>query len=275
MNKIITPDSETISDDNAKSFYKLISDGTGFDLSPETDILELSFYNDRSQNANKKLLIICEINKKYKVGIKRCMDVPDYHRREKIISEAKDLLAFPNYKMLDIRGIVLHTVKSQQSKIFSGWEDKQILVIDFGKNLDRVTLKDLTIGIPLEKFCINFGKWTAFNYLLGVIDRHDRNFLYSFSTDEIHSIDNEIYQIANKPVGSRQIFNPPKKVIKKFLAAGNYEQLSLFLRQGFIEGWDCVIANISNMSILNSQEISVLRQKSSLNSGIIFNKFFA
>lgn len=192
MNSIITPDREEIRDDDAIEFYELMSVCIGATLDPEKNKIALEKPSDPSRNA-RDFLIVCKINNIRVVILKRCKDNPEYIRRELAIAIAKIEFDFPFYIILGKNGIKLRlNSKNKNCKIFSGWENKHMLVIDCDNPHFMKKMKDLSPKeVDLVSFCRDYGAWAAFNYLLGVIDRHHSNFVLCLNDNLLHSIDNE------------------------------------------------------------------------------------
>ena len=277
MNNIITPNSENISDKDAINFYKLISTVTQLELEPKTDKIILKKPERSSQNA-KKYFVLCDINKNRRVGIKRCMDNSQYLRREIIINEAKKITGFPTYSILSTKGIILQLEsKEKNCIIFENWENKDLIIMDFGNPNDMKTLKELEPNtIDSWTFYYEFGRWAAFNFLLGVIDRHSSNFILSFTDGKIHSIDNELGPFDSKgnEAGPRQILVPVKQTIERFFTDTNRGVCIQNLKQGFVDGWDSIVSKLSQLTMFNKDEMNLIQKRSVHDSKKVSEIFF-
>ena len=256
MNQILTPEHETIVDDDARIFYGLMSTVTGQNLDFQKDRILIKKPSDPSQNS-RKYLILCEINGSRVVGIKRCMDNPEYLRREVAVDNAKRLLGFPSYAILTSTGISLRGKSTGKNcMIFEGWESKELLVIDFGNLRNMKKMKDLDPQSVSSDFYYEYGMWAAFNFILGVVDRHESNFILSFTDKILHSIDNELgpFDSRGNRVGIRQIIVPIKQNIERFFDDLNRPVCIQALRKGFAAGWDKTASRSSELSMFNETE---------------------
>lgn len=277
MNNIITPDSEEIRDDDAKNFYELMSMSMGTTLVPEKDKITLEKPSDPSRNA-KDFLIVCKINNDRVVRLKRCQDYPEYIRRELAIAVAKHEFVFPSYYISVKIGIRLRlNSKNKNCKIFVGWENKRMLVIDCGNPYFMKKMKDLSPKeVDLVSFCRDYGAWAAFNYLLGVIDRHHSNFVLCLNDNLLHSIDNEDgpFDAQGNEVGQRQVIVPVKQNIERFFDDLNRPICIQNLREGFVEAWNGILPNLPILTSFTSEEITLIRRRSLQNPELVVQFFF-
>ena len=262
MNDNEVQDSGRIWDKDIEPLYRIVSDCIQMSLSQESDELILEYSKERSHNANEGMLLECTVNGIHRAGIKRCMDNSEYLRREVIIDQAKKALGFPSYTILKCRGIRLYLGDVTEKKPLTEWQDKEVLFIDFGKTGDFESLEALDPNqIDFADFSHQFGQWTAFNYLLEVLDRFGRNYLYSMSSRKIHSIDNELCRYRKKNVlGYSKVFNPPKQAIRRFLN-NNQPADHSFLEKGFLDGWSRVADNLVKLDMFDKDEHNRITQR--------------
>ena len=277
MNQIVTPEHETILDEDAEILCGLLATITGKKIDSKKDRILIKKPSDPSQNS-EKYLILCEINRNRVIGIKRCMDNPEYLRREVAIDNAKRVLEFPAYRILANTGISLRDKSSKRNcVIFEGWENKELLLIDFGNPNDMKKMQELDPKlIDLGNFCYEYGMWAAFNFLLGVIDRHGSNFILSFTDRALHSIDNELGPFDSKgnKVGGRHIIVPVKQNIERFFDDLNRPICIQNLQRGFIEGWDKIVPRLSELVMFNEKEIQLIQKLSAFDPNKVSEIFF-
>jgi|GEM_PF-3924695 len=276
MNKIVINKSpESILDEDAEIFYNLVSNATGLKLKKEKDTLFLNKPDELSQNA-KDYLIYCVINNTYKVAFKRCMDNPEFIRREKLVSNAKSIIELPNYNLFEITGIILRVDTTTNCSILQGWENKTLLVIDYGnihnlKPLSKVT-KDSIHG---ETFFCYFGSWLAFNLLFGILDRHKNNFVYSLD-GILHSVDNEFGPFDSS--GKRQpiidLVTQMKGVYTPYMNEMSTPIQKAQMKLCFTACWNKIAANLSKFSGLTDNELILLQNTIIQNPETVFDTYF-
>ena len=277
MNQIVTPEHETILDKDAEIFCGLLATVTGKKIDSKKDRILIKKPSDPSQNS-ERYLILCEINRNRVIGIKRCMDNPEYLRREVAIDNAKRVLEFPAYQILANTGISLRDKSSKKNcMVFEGWENKELLLIDFGNPNDMKKMQELDPKlIDLGNFCYEYGMWAAFNFLLGVIDRHGSNFILSFTDWVLHSIDNELGPFDSKgnKAGGRHIIVPVKQNIERFFDDLNRPICIQNLRRGFIGGWDKIVPRLSELVMFNEKETQLIQKRSVFDPNKVSEIFF-
>ena len=277
MNQITTPKLETLVEQDAEVFYNLMSMVIGQNLDSRKDRILIKKPSDPSQNS-RKYLILCEINGNRVIGIKRCMDSPEYLRREVAVDNAKRLLGFPSYEILRSTGILLRDKSTGKNcMIFEGWESKDLLIIDFGNLRGMKTMKELDTQSVLSNFYYEYGMWAAFNFILGVIDRHESNFVLSSTDCVLHSIDNELgpFDSRGNRVGYQQIIVPVKQNIERFFDDQSRPIYIQILQKGFTEAWNKTTLRSSELSMFNEQETQFINEQCSFDPDKISKIFFS
>ena len=276
MNKIDTND-ENINDADADGFYDLLSRCTGQQLDPQKDRILLTKPSEGSRNS-KDYLVYCDINNSRRVALKRCADIPGFIRRERITVEAQKALGFPSYNVIEVNGITLRNQTTDRNcKILSGWEDKKFLVIDYGNyNAMKVLRLIIPSEICLLEFFYNYGKFCAFNCLLGVRDRHDKNFVISQINEMLYSVDNEEgpFDLQDNLVDIRLIVTQLKSGIERFFGDDKEPLYKEKLRQGFVDGWRQIAAGLSSLGMLDEKELDLLRGSIVSDPETIFGQLF-
>lgn len=256
---------ETVSDEDAVRFYEMISSVIGDTLSPTADTIVL-MQMDKHSRSSQSHMILCKIKEDRYVVLKRCFDNLEFIRREAIIAEAKKRLGFPSYGVLPINGLSLRSFStSESSQLTKGWGQKSILVIDYGnykscKNLTELPPSDIR---DMEKFCFDYGKAAAFNYLLGVRDRNSGNFVYFLDTRTLHSVDNEEgpFDSNGNEIGVMDIVDATRQNIEKFIAGPNRSSYVRLLREGFQSSWDLISQQADSLNILQQREMSLFKKR--------------
>lgn len=161
MKNIITNDEE-INDLDASDFYDFLSQFIGRRLDPNVDKITLSKPYIPTRNS-KEYMIYCQIGEDRRVAFKRCSDNPEFIRRELTTAQAQAVLGFPTYKITKKEGITLRNqITGKTCKIFSGWEKKTFLVIDYGNSNLMMELKHIEQDkIEMTEFLKNYGKWAS------------------------------------------------------------------------------------------------------------------
>jgi len=257
MNQISTVDKEKIIDEDAKRFYSLISKVINQKLNPSVDTIFLKRPTWISANVRNTLL--CKINENHFVALKKSVPLPKM-RRAVIISKIKYHLGFATYGVLQIENFQLRTKKSSQKncKLLVGWENEQILMIDFKNykhskkllNLKKNEIKNL------QSFCINYGELAAFNYLFGVGDRNSSNFVFFLDSQILHSIDNEAWPFHPKgnDLSAFMIIDRTSYNIQLLIKGPKRCEYLDYLRKGFLKSWKTISEHSDCTNILNNKE---------------------
>ncbi|MCY4491579.1 MAG: hypothetical protein OXC46_08990 [Thaumarchaeota archaeon] len=118
--------------------------------------------------------------------------------------------------------------------------------------------------------------WAAFNFILGVIDRHESDFILSFTDGVLHSIDNELgpFDSRGNRTGIRQIIVPVKQNIERFFDDLNRPICIQTLRKGFATGWDKTASRLSELSMFNEKETQFINKQCSFNPSRTLEIFF-
>lgn len=277
MNNIIT-DNEAIQDEDAFVFYEFLSQFMGRTLEPHKDRLLIIKPPNPSRNS-EGYLVYCQINQEKIVAFKRCSDNPEFIRRELSVAKAQSVLGFPSYKVLKKDGIILRNAETNKNcKLFTGWENKTHLVIDYGiptvmKTLREIKKEDFDMLDIFERF----GKWAAFNCLLGVRDRHDANFVISRNDGSVLSVDNEEgpFDSNHQLIDIRFTAMQLKSCIQRFLIGTDEPLYKEKFRQGFVDGWTMVSASLSSLEeLLTKEEFALLRNSISFDPKVICSQLF-
>lgn len=279
MNKIIIESSkETILDDDAQNFYELISKITGRKLDKIKNALFLSKPEKPSQNSREHM-IYCILDNIQRIAFKRCMDNSEFLRREKLVSKAKTLVGLPTYNLIEIRGIILRVKIDDKTNcsILRGWEDKVFLGIDYGNIHNLKPLSEVpNNSIHKETFFYQFGQWLAFNLLFGVQDRHRNNFVYSVD-GVLHSVDNEFgpFDSSGRLFSVKKLATQMKQVYLPYTDEIAIPMQKEHLKNGFIDCWDKIAANLSNFPDLTKRECDLLQNSIGYDSSKVFEQLFA
>lgn len=278
MTNDIIIDNEKIQDEDAVCFYEFLSQFIGRKLDSGKDKIVITKPPNPSRNS-KDHLVYCQINEERLVAFKRCSDNPEFIRRELATMQAQNALKFPSYKVLRVDGITLRNKEtSKNCKMLSGWENKTHLVIDYGIPSMMKTLREIKKDeINMLELFENFGRWSAFNCLLGVQDRHDANFVISRKDGIMLSVDNEEgpfdsnHQLIDVKITATQL----KACIQRFLGGKEEPLYKERFRKGFIEGWNAVSASVSSLeAVLTKEEFTLLQNSISFDSKVICSKLF-
>lgn len=276
MNRIIT-DKEEIVDSDALEFYAFLSQFISKTLDSQKDNVALTKPPNTSRNS-KDYLVYCDINNERRIAFKRCSDIPEFIRRELSTAKAQRIVGFSSYKVEGIQGIVLRNKSTNRNcKILAGWEDKVFLAIDYGNLKLMKTLRSIKKDeIDMLEFFSNYGKWCAFNCLLGVRDRHDMNFVVSSINEIVYSVDNEEgpFDIQNNLVDIRLIVNQLKSGVERFFVGNDEPLYKERLRQGFVDGWNQIASKLSSLDFFNKQEYDLLRNSIASEPEVIFRSLF-
>lgn len=278
LNNIIA-DNEAIHDEDAVNFYEFLSLFIGKKLDPKKDRVELLKPTKKSRNS-EGYLVYAQIGTDRKIAFKRCKDTPEYIRRELAVSQAQLVLKFPSYKITKVDGMTLRNEKTKKNcKIFSGWENKTFLVIDYGNPSIMKELNEINKNeIDMIEFFKKYGRWAAFNILLGVRDRHASNFVVLLIDETLYSVDNEEgpFDDKNILIDPTVIANQIKFGIARFFKDDLNESVYREnFRQGFIEGWDQIAAGFSSLNMFNKKETDLLQNSIKFDSSSIFKRLFS
>jgi len=279
MNQIFTSDNEKIYDQDAQEFYSLISSFINQKLDPSKDEIVLSKPDWVSKNVGNTVL--CKINKIRFVALKK--SVPELKiRRELLISEIKKQMGFPTYNIAKITNLKLRRIrflKKKNCKLLDGWNNKSILIIDFGNYKKSKTLLNLTINEinDIQSFCKEYGRLAAFNFLFGVMDRNSSNFVFFLDSQSLQSIDNEAWPFHPKgdELGEFMIIDRTRFTIEKFIDVFNRDKIIKYLRDGFMDGWKLVSEDLSFLNKLNKKEEKMFQKRFSKNSNNIASDIFS
>jgi hypothetical protein len=256
---------ENVVYEDAITFYEAISKCIGQKLDPEKDRIFIDKPDTQSRSSGSHMLY-CIINGSRRVALKRCYDNPEFMRRELAIADAKRKLMFSSYNMFKIDGLKLrNTLTKNSCMLTQGWENKPLLVIDFGNPSDIINLSDLTQAqiANIQSFCHSYGSWTAFNRFFGVRDRHGMNFIFIKNTQILHSVDNEEGPLdsTGRFIGVKDIEMTMSQNIQRLIAGANRDLCIQWLRQGFLDGLARIRSiDPSSISMLNANEITLLEQ---------------
>ncbi len=278
MNKIIT-DTQEIEDSDAIDFYNFLSDFTGQKLNPEKDQILLTKPPPKSSRNSDEYMVYCEVNKDRKIAFKRCFDMPDFIRREISTSQAQKKVGFSSYKVVKRDGILLRDKSNKKTcKIFSGWEKKTFLIIDCGNPNMMKELKQIKRNeIDMIEFFKKYGKWAAFNCLIGVQDRHAGNFVISLTDETVYSVDNEEgpFDSNGNQIDVRIIANQIVFGVSRFLIGDSEEPIyKQNFKQGFIDGWNQIAANLSSLDMFYKNEKDLIRNSIIYDDEKAFNALF-
>lgn len=279
MNQIETDEGEKINDDDAAKFYALISQCIDQPLDPSINRIKLS-KPEWGSRSSAKFIVKCEIDQDHFVILKRCVDNPEYLRREFVVGHAKKVLKWePFYNVIKADRIQLRKIGSDTNcKILSDWGEKPTVIIDIQNYKNSKIIKHLTTSDikDFEKFCFDYGKCAALNYLLTIRDRNDGNFCFFLDKQTLHSIDTEDgpFDSSGNNAGTLDIVNSTKQQIKKFLPNKNRDQFKATLISGFTAGWNLIEKNKTKLTMFNDKEIKFLNELLSANSKEIGEKIF-
>ncbi len=259
-------------------FYDLISDCISKKLSITENKIYLLRSNWNSHNSSSSVL--CKIDTDRYVCLKKYDDdISNSIRQELITAQLKQKVGFPYYNVIKSSDLLLRRKISQKNhEFFSGWEQKNFLIIDFGNYANTNNLKDIQFDKikDFESFCNLYGRWAAFNYLFGIQDRNIENFVYSQDTRIIHSVDCEYgpFDWKGRNVGVLNIIYETRKVFDRFINNLTNTQYRKFLHDGFIMGWHLIEKNADKIDILNNDELILFKKRLEDNPEQIARIFF-
>jgi len=262
---------ETIVEDDAKKFYEILSKCIGKTLNPATDTIFIHKPPWGTRNTSQNQLLLCKINDSQYVGLKRCADNPEYMRRELSVARAKQRLNFLDYNMIETKGLILRDKTTDTNyKLLRGWETVKFLVIDFGnmeqsRTFDNAQKRELQLSDikDVPKFFFDYGKWAAFNYLLGVQDVNRGNFIFFIDTQILHSIDNEDgpFDGHGREMNVDHMITNTKQNIEKYFPREKQNEYIQYLKNGFLDGWKIIKSNISSLDMFSQIEFKLLCQR--------------
>jgi hypothetical protein len=253
----------------------------GYSLDPSQDrilLLRPSEINPapESQNARSGNLVHCIVNLRRDIMLKRCMNNAEFVRRELLVAGVRSKSGFPHYNVQLFTNLLLRdSATGFNYDIVRGWDSCTYLAIDCGE-IPAIPLSELATNmqseIKEEGFLRCYGEWGAFNYLLGVTDRHAYNFVYFPVSARLVSIDNEI----GPTPFPEQIAMDMNNSIKGAIRGPNQEASIEILREGFRSGWGKIRTNVSRFSSsLNGGEIELLERHFRDHSEVVARNFFA
>ncbi len=147
----------------------------------------------QSRSANSNLLLLLDLGG-HLAGVKRCAGSPLYVRREAIVHRLRVLGGMEDYPVRMLSGIILRSTATRSNcQPFDGWENSELVLMDFGADNSRRNFYDLSVDDigDIGSFFEQYGKWCAFDYIIGAKDRHPRNYIYDLSDHFVYSVDNE------------------------------------------------------------------------------------
>lgn len=278
MNRIIIEKStESIMDTDAVIFYEIISICIGTTLDSTKDRIVLSPPKEQTRNSKQNHLIYCLINRDRKVALKRCGDNRNYLRAELAISQAKNIIDLSQYRIFQQDGIILRNKKTKKNcSILKEWGKKSFLVIDYGNpNLMKPIKKLKKEEIHFETFFYSYGKWAAFNLLFGVRDRHSANFVFNINDNILHSVDNEeiFFDDNGNLVPAGIIIRQTNDSVSRFIDEKNSLICIARFREGFIDCWEKIVANLSCFTMFKGSELQLIFEAVKHDPKIVVKQF--
>jgi hypothetical protein len=278
MNQLrVGENQEEVIDEDAVLFYSLLSDVTNLAVEPSKDTVHVRKPTVGSRSAGRHILI-CVIRDDRYVCLKRCVDSPDYLRREVAVANARQVVGFPHYKVIPAQSIKLRNSQTRNdTELTQGWDNKPLVAIDFGpqrtKNL--VELNRDEIKDP-GNFLTIFGCWTAFNYLFTVRDRSPNNFVFYLDSQILISVDNEEgpFQSNGGYPGQDDIINSSHHMVERFIEGMDRSACIELLRTSFVEAWKQIKGALSSLTMFNTREITLIQQLFSEDAAVVARKIF-
>ncbi len=268
---------EQVQEESALSLYATISEFIGESLDPSRDSIVISKPIVRSRSADNHILLLTIKNERV-LALKRCYDSPEFLRRELVIAEARRVFGFPSYLVARKHGLVLLNKNGKGNCVLvRGWEEKDIIFIDFGRVGDSKNLAQLVAEsiVDMSSFLFQFGMWAAFNYLLVVRDRHPGNFVYVKSQGVILSVDNEEgpFDSQGRSMNPQDIILQMKEYLRRILPPTNKEKLVSAFKSGFEIGWTTIDQRIANLKSLSQIEMQLTLRLLKQDFRLICNSF--
>lgn len=255
-----------------------LSEVIGEQIDPASTKVSLARPDKGSRSAAAHLLL-CRIGNDRVVGLKRCYDNPEFIRRELVVAEAKKLVSLPRYGVNALCGIKLDGTSGVANwELAAGWEDKMVLLIDYGKygyaknfvELNPAEIKDA------KNFCRQYGGWAAFNFLLGVNDRNEGNFVLFTDSQTLHSVDNEDgpYDSNGNEASPMAIIDAMRQHFQKLTVAAAKAECAEAGKTGFMETWKEISNAVGSLAFLEGRELSLTRARLGLNPADVIALFF-
>lgn len=283
MNFLRLTDVRQVADDfDVGNFYSILTSviGTRLELPRDRTLLLRPFETkpaQESQNAYSGNLIHCIINLSRDVILKRCMENSEYLRRELLVAEARAKSGFNHYNVQRATNLVLRDSNSRSNfEIVRGWESSTYLAIDAGDLFSKQLSELSQAEIASERFLQQFGEWAAFNYLLGIRDRHSRNFVYFPLSSKLISIDNEFgpFDTNGRLENLENIVIDMNNCIKNYIPRPLLEACLETLKHSFQHGWESVRNAAPGFTSLNTNERDLLKEHFAYDPSVVANAFF-
>ncbi|AJM92483.1 hypothetical protein [Nitrosopumilus piranensis] len=261
-------------------FYNLVSNFMGVFLDPMEDNIEFKML-DQPCRCGPMHMLLAIINQKKCIAFKRCWDNDRWIRQELIVADAKKKLDFPYYKIMKINGLkIKHVWPNFDVRKIREFYSLDTLMIDFGNYNSCKNFTNLCIGNikNLDNFCYDYGRWAAFNYLLGVNDRKEENFIFDIDNQVLHSVDNEegpLEPNRRHQIGTSNILIKTQRNISKFIEGKDKKELVACLQRGFLDGFYQVSKNLSLLHMFTENERQLMYQKASVPPRIISETLFS
>jgi hypothetical protein len=205
------------------------------------------------------------------------MDNSEFLRRELLVAEARSKSGFNHYNVQRSTSLVLRDSTTRSNfEIVRGWESSTYLAIDAGDLFSKQLFELNQAEIASEGFLQQFGEWAAFNYLLGIRDRHSKNFVYFPLSSKLISIDNEFgpYDANGRLENLEHIVMDMNNCIKNHIPRPKLENCLDILRNGFQAGWKKVRNAAPGFSLLNENEQNLLNEHFSYDPSVVARAFF-
>lgn len=254
--------SESVMDEDAAAFYSKISEVIGATLDPSRERLTVKLPPWNSRNS-ANYARVCDLDSERRVCLKRCSDSAEFLRRETLIPQVKQAVGFPDYRVMQVHGVVLRvTATGRNCTLLNGWEDKDTLFVDYGNPRFSESMATLQFGSIADpaKFCYSYGRWCAFDYLFGVRDRNAGNFVYFKDTGILHSVDGEEGPFGSdgRSIGVEDILIQTKQNIDRIIGGVEREELLRQIRLGFVEAYHTIGEKAGQLGMLNEREQGLL-----------------
>jgi hypothetical protein len=122
-----------------------------------------------------------------------------------------------DYPVKKLNGFKIRSAASGSNcQPFSGWESSDLVLLDFGQENMRKNFFDLVVVEEISNitdFFEQYGRWCAFDYIVGTKDRHLRNYVFDKSDGSVYSVDNE-----ERPYDASLNFAPFDSELRNFNA---------------------------------------------------------
>ena len=136
---------------------------------------------------------------------------------------------------------------------------------DFGDPKSMRSMDELNPGqVDPDRLCHMYGLWAAFNYLLGVSDRHGGNFVVSLRGDVLHSVDNETgpFDSAGEEVRPELVMVSVRRNIERFISGTDRAARIAILRRGFLDGWNRAVPRLHSLTRFDEKTMDLIRKRS-------------